>query len=229
MLGDQTADGPLCRDLCVRTDSVVVSADYRHAPEARFPAAADDATAALAWVADHVEDLGGIPGRLSVGGYSAGATLATGAALQARDTGGPALTAQFLVCPATDGTTEWPSFVENGQGKMLTAGLMRWFWDNYCDPDDRDDPRASPLLGNLEGLPPAVVVTAEFDPLRDEGVAYSEALAAAGVPVRHIVGRGQVHTSIPMVDVIISGAAVREEAVGALRAPDPASTVTTAG
>jgi cation diffusion facilitator CzcD-associated flavoprotein CzcO/acetyl esterase/lipase len=229
MLGDQTADGPLCRDLCVRTDSVVVSADYRHAPEARFPAAADDASAALAWVADHVEELGGIPGRLSVGGYCAGATLATGAALQARDTGGPALTAQFLVCPATDGTTEWPSFVENGQGKMLTAGLMRWFWDNYCDPDDRDDPRASPLLGNLEGLPPAVVVTAEFDPLRDEGVAYSEALAAAGVPVRHIVGRGQVHTSIPMVDVIISGAAVREEAVGALRAPDPASTVTTAG
>ena len=218
VLGDQTADDPLCRDLCVRTDSVVVSADYRHAPEARFPAAADDASTALAWVADHAEDLGGLPGRLTVGGYSAGANLAAVAAQQARDAGGPALDAQLLICPVTDGTTQYPSFVENGEGRMLTAGLMRWFWDNYCDPADRDDPRASPLLGTLEGLPAAVVVTAEFDPLRDEGVAYAEALAAAGVPVRHVVARGQVHTSIPMVDVIISGAAVRQEAVGALHA-----------
>jgi len=218
MLGDQTADDPLCRDLSVRTDSVVVSVDYRHAPEARFPAAVDDARAALDWVADHAEELGGIPGRVTVGGYSAGANLAAVVAQQARDAGGPHLAAQLLLCPVTDGTTEHPSYVENGEGKMLTAGLMRWFWDSYCDPSDRRDPRASPLLGRLEGLPPTVVVTAEFDPLRDEGVAYAEGLAATGVPVRHVVGRGQAHTSIPMVDVVISGARVRQEAAEALRA-----------
>jgi acetyl esterase/lipase len=218
MLGDQTADDPLCRDLCIRTGSVVVSVDYRHAPESRFPAAVDDAWAALGWVADHAEELGGIPGRLTVGGYSAGANLAAVVAQQARDAGGPHLAAQLLLCPVTDGTTEHPSYVENGEGKMLTAGLMRWFWDSYCDPSDRRDPRASPLLGRLEGLPPTVVVTAEFDPLRDEGVAYAEGLAATGVPVRHVVGRGQAHTSIPMVDVVISGARVRQEAAEALRA-----------
>ena len=217
MLGDQTADDPLCRDLCVRTDSVVVSVDYRHAPEARFPAAVDDARAALDWVADHAEVLGGIPGRVTVGGYSAGANLAAVVAQQARDAGGPHLAAQLLLCPVTDGTTEHPSYVENGEGKMLTAGLMRWFWDSYRDPSDRRDPRASPLLGRLEGLPPTVVVMAEFDPLRDEGVAYAEGLAATGVPVRHVVGRGQAHTSIPMVDVVISGARVRQEAAEALR------------
>ena len=151
LIGDQTADGPLCRDLCARTGSVVVSVDYRHAPEARFPAAADDAWAALCWVADHAEELGGIPGRLTVGGYSAGANLATVAAQRARDVGGPALAAQLLICPVTDGSTEHRSYVENGEGKMLTAGLMRWFWDSYCDPSERSDPRASPLLGTPRG------------------------------------------------------------------------------
>ena len=224
VLGDHTADDPLCRDLCVRTDSVVVSVDYRHAPEARFPAAADDAWVALCWVADHAGGLGGTPGRLTVGGYNAGANLAMVAAQRARDAGGPDLAAQLLICPVTDGTTERHSYVENGEGKMLTAALMRWFWDSYCDASERNDPRASPLLGTLERLPPAVIVTAEFDPLRDEGVAYAEALAAAGVPVRHVVGRGQVHTSIPMVDVVISGARVRQEAAEALGAmiPTPA-------
>jgi len=215
-VGDQTADEPLCRDLCVRTESVVVSVDYLHAPEHPFPAAADDAWAALTWVADHAAELGGTPGRLTVAGYSAGANLVAGAAQRARDEGGPSIDAQLLLCPVTDGTTERPSWEENREGRMLTASLMRWFWDNYCGRADRTDPRASPLLGNLAGLPPAVVVTAEFDPLRDEGAAYAEALAAAGVPVRHVVGRGQVHTSIPLVGLIISAAAVRAEAVAAL-------------
>ena len=170
-----------------------------------------------------------MPGRLTVGGYSAGANLAAVVAQEARDAGGPDVAAQLLICPVTDGTTERPSFEENGEGKMLTAGLMRWFWDCYCDASRRNDPRASPLLGTLGGLPPAVIVTAEFDPLRDEGVAYAEALASAGVPVRHIVGRGQIHTSIPMVDVVISGARVRKEAADALRELTPASADTAAG
>ena len=88
-----------------------------------------------------------------------------------------------------------PSYEENGEGYVLTAPLMQWFWDHYADPADRRDPKASPLRGDLSDLPPAVIVTAEFDPLRDEGRAYAEALAAAGVPVRHLEGRGHIHTS----------------------------------
>jgi len=217
VVGDQTSDDPLCRDLCVRSETVIISVDYRHAPETRFPCATDDAYAALVWVAEHAQELGGIAGQLAVGGWSAGGNLAAVATHRARDAGGPALVGQLLLCPVTDGSGERQSYTENGEGYIFTADLMRWFWDQYADPDDRTDPRASPLLGNLAGLPPACITTAEFDPLRDDGLAYGEALAAAGVPVRHIVGRGQIHTSIPMVDVIISGAEVREQMAQALR------------
>jgi cation diffusion facilitator CzcD-associated flavoprotein CzcO/acetyl esterase/lipase len=217
VIGNQVSDDPLCRDLCVRSDVVVISVDYSHAPEVRFPIAADDAYDALTWVADHAEELGAIPGQLAVGGWSAGGNLAAVATHRARDVGGPALVGQLLLCPVTDGSSERPSYAENGEGYILTADLMRWFWDQYAHPDDRTHPRASPLLGNLEGLPPACIVTAEFDPLRDDGVAYGEALRAAGVPVEHLVGRGQIHTSIPMVDVIISGADVRAQMAQALR------------
>ena len=217
VIGNQASDDPLCRDLCVRSDVVVISVDYRLAPEVRFPAAADDAYDALVWVADHADELGGIPGQLAVGGWSAGGNLATVATHRARDVGGPALVGQLLLCPVTDGSSERPSYSENGEGYILTADLMRWFWDQYADPEDRTDPKASPLLGNLEGLPPACIMTAEFDPLRNDGLAYGEALAAAGVPVEHVSGRGQIHSSIPMVDVIISGAEVRAQMAQALR------------
>ena len=109
-----------------------------------------------------------------------------------------------------------PSYVENGEGYILTSGLMRWFWDHYADIADRDDPRAAPLRGDLAGLPPACVVTADFDPLRDEGVAYVRALEAAGVPARHVRARGHIHTSVTMVGVVISGAPVRAEMAEAL-------------
>ena len=168
-------------------------------------------------MAEHAVELGGIAGELAVGGWSAGGNLAAVAAQRARDAGGPTIVGQLLLCPVTDGTTERPSYTENGDGHILTAELMRWFWDQYVDRNDRTDPRVSPLLGNLEGLPPACITTAEFDPLRDEGLAYGEALAAAGVRVQHIVGRGQIHTSIPMVDVIISGVEVREQMAQALK------------
>jgi acetyl esterase/lipase len=104
-----------------------------------------------------------------------------------------------------------PSYVENAEGYVLTAPLMSWFWDHYADPADRDDPKASPLVGDLSNLPPALIVTAEFDPLRDEGVALAEALAAAGVPVHHLAARGHVHTSLTMVDVVLSGADLRAQ------------------
>ena len=109
-----------------------------------------------------------------------------------------------------------PSYEENGDGYILTTALMRWFWDHYADPADRGDPRAAPLRGNLSGLPPACIVTADYDPLRDEGVAYARALEAAGVPVRLARARGHTHTSVTMVDVVISGAPVRAEMAAAL-------------
>jgi len=219
VLGSHDSDSPFCRDLCLRTDSVVVSVDYRHAPEARFPAAADDAFAALRWVADHAAELGGVPGQLAVAGWSAGGTLAATVCRLARDAGGPPIVAQLLVTPVTDGTDlHRPSYSENGEGYVLTAPLMHWFWDHYADPADRANPLASPLLASdLSGLPPAVIVTAEFDPLRDEGTAYAEALAAAGVSVEHIAARGQIHTSLLAVDALPSGAPVRAEIADAVR------------
>jgi cation diffusion facilitator CzcD-associated flavoprotein CzcO/acetyl esterase/lipase len=216
VLGSQDSDDPLCRDLCLRTGAVVISVNYRHAPEDRFPAAADDAFAAVQWIAANAAGLGGIPGQLTVAGWSAGAGLAAITCQLARDAGGPDIANQLLLTPVTDCDLGRPSYAGNGEGFVLTAALMRWFWDHYADEADRAKPKASPLRGTLAGLPAAVVVTAEFDPLRDEGEAYAEALAAAGVPVRHIRARGHIHTSLTMVDAVISGAPVRAEMAEAL-------------
>jgi|CXWL01.1.fsa_nt_gi cation diffusion facilitator CzcD-associated flavoprotein CzcO/acetyl esterase/lipase len=218
VLGNHVSDEPLCRDLCLRTDAVVVSVDYRHAPEHRFPAAIDDGFAAVQWVAANAQAIGGIPGRLAVCGWSAGGNVAAVACHLSRDAGGPAIAGQVLLTPVTDCDMTSGSYVDNGDGYMLTAALMRWFWDHYADPTDRTHPTASPLRAHdLSALPPAMVVTCEFDPLRDEGAAYADALAAAGVPVRHLAARGHIHTSVPMVDMVISGAPVRTEMAAALR------------
>jgi acetyl esterase/lipase len=217
VLGDLDSDDPLCRDLCERSGAVLVSVNYRHAPEARFPASADDAFAAVQWIAANASDLGGIPGQLAVAGWSAGANVAAVACQLARDGGGPEIVGQVLLTPVTDCDMSRRSYRENGEGHVLTAGLMKWFWDHYADEDQRRDPKASPLRGNLSELPPALIVTAEFDPLRDEGIAYAEALAAAGVKVDHLAARGHIHTSITMVDVILSGAEPRARMGEALR------------
>jgi acetyl esterase/lipase len=217
VLGGFDSDDPFCRDLCRRLDSVVVSVDYRHAPEARFPAAADDALAAARWIAVSTAELGCIPGQLALAGWSAGANLAAVACQRARDDGGPEIVAQLLLNPVTDADLGRASYTDNGDGYLLTTALMRWFWDHYADPADRTDPRASPLRGVLSGLPPAVIVTSQFDPLRDEGAAYAAALSEAGTSVRHIEARGQIHTSLTMVDVVLSGAGVRAQMSEALR------------
>jgi cation diffusion facilitator CzcD-associated flavoprotein CzcO/acetyl esterase/lipase len=226
VLGGKDSDEPLCRDLCDRAASLVVSVNYRHAPEARFPAAVDDAFAATVWIAAHATELGGIPGQLAVAGWSAGANLATVVCQLARDAGGPAILGQLLLAPVTDCDMGRGSYKENADGFILTASLMRWFFDHYVDPADRRDPRVSPLRGNLAGLPPAAIVTADFDPLRDEGLAYADALEAAGVPVRRIRARGHIHTSVTMVDVVISGAPVRAEMAEALTSWFPAAVTT---
>ena len=218
VLGDHVSDDPFCRDLCVRSGAVIVSVNYRHGPEDRFPAAPDDAFAALRWVADHTVELGGIPGQLVVAGWSAGANLAAVVCQQARDAGGPEISGQLLLTPVTDSSLDTESYQENGDGYVLTKPLMEWFWDHYADESDRTDPRCSPLrAADLSGLPPAVVVTAEFDPLRDEGAAYAEALEKAGVPVQHVKARGHTHTSLTMVGVILSGAPLREQMADALQ------------
>jgi cation diffusion facilitator CzcD-associated flavoprotein CzcO/acetyl esterase/lipase len=216
VLGDLDSDDPLCRDLCARSGAVVVSVNYRHAPEARFPAAAQDAFAAVRWVDANAARLGGVPGQLAVAGWSAGANIATVACQMARDAGAPRIAGQLLICPVVDSEMTRQSYAENGDGYILTTALMRWFWDHYADPADRGDPRAVPLRGSLEDLPPACIVTADFDPLRDEGVAYARALEAADSTVRHVRARGHTHTSVSMVGVVISGAPVRAQMADAL-------------
>jgi len=217
VLGSADSDDPLCRDLVARSGVAMISVDYRHGPEARFPAAHDDAWAALKWVADHVTELGGIPGQLAVAGWSAGGNLAAVVAQQARDAGGPELVGQLLLTPATDTDLSTGSYTENAEGYVLTRALMQWFFDHYVDPADRSDPRIAPLRAtDLTGLPPAVVVTGEFDPLRDEGNAYAEALERAGNRVRLVQARGHTHTSMTMVDMVISGASHRAQMAEAI-------------
>jgi acetyl esterase/lipase len=231
VLGDAVADDPLCRDLCVRSDAVFVSVDYRHAPENRFPAAIDDAMAALRWVAENSGGLGGRPGQLAVCGWSAGGGIAAVVCRLARDAGGPTIAGQVLLAPTTSGDTTRASFAENADGYGLTTPLLEWFYDHYIDAADRRDPRFAPLLAaDLSGLPPAIVVTPEFDPLRDDGAAYAAALDAAGVPTEYVRARGHTHQSLAMVDVVISGAPIRTRMADALRRffvatrlPEPAS------
>jgi cation diffusion facilitator CzcD-associated flavoprotein CzcO/acetyl esterase/lipase len=230
VLGSHESDDPFCRDLCDRSGAVIVSVNYRHAPEARFPAAPDDGFAAVQWIHDHTVELGGIPGQLAVAGWSAGANVAAVAAQRARDEGGPELCGQFLLTPATDYDMSRLSYTENGEGYVLTRALMEWFWNHYADPADRTDPRASPLRAeDLSNLPPAFIVTGEFDPLRDEGIAYAEALEAAGVPVQQVTARGHLHTSLTMVDVVLSGADYRAQIADAIKAFFPAPATVPAG
>ena len=218
VFGSHVSDDPLCRDMCVKADVIMVSVNYRHAPEARFPAAADDGFAALQWVEANAEKLGGSADRIAVAGWSAGGNVAAVVAQLARDNGGPALRGQLLLTPVTDGSRQHQSHLDNADGYILTKSLMEWFWNHYADATDRSHPKASPLLAaNLSGLPPAMVITAQFDPLRDEGDAYAKAMAAAGVPVRHLRARGHIHTSITMVDALPSSAPPRVEMADGLR------------
>jgi acetyl esterase/lipase len=218
VFGSHVSDDAMCRDLCVRSDAVIVSVDYRHAPEHPFPAAVDDGFAAVQWLAANADSIGGVPGQLAVAGWSAGANVAAVAAQMARNAGGPVLVGQVLLTPVTDSDFTRPSYVDNADGYVLTRSLMEWFMHHYADPAFHKNPKLAPLrAADHSGLPPALVVTCEFDPLRDEGNAYADALAAAGVEVRHVQARGQVHTSIPAVDLIVSGAEYRALMADALQ------------
>jgi cation diffusion facilitator CzcD-associated flavoprotein CzcO/acetyl esterase/lipase len=217
VIGDEQSDDPFCRDLCRRSGMIVVSVGYRHAPEHRFPAAAEDGYAATRWIAEHATELGGRPGPVLVAGWSAGGNIAAVTCQLARDRGGPEIAGQLLICPVTDSRYDRPSYTENAVGYFLTRSMMFWFWDIYSSPADRTDPRVAPLRGNLKGLPPAFVATCEFDPLRDEGIEYAEALAAAGSQVEQLQARGHIHTSLMMVDVVVTGVGARVKMAEALR------------
>jgi acetyl esterase len=197
----ETHDG-LARRLANALGAVVVSVEYRLAPEARWPAAAEECYAATQWVHEHAADLDADPARLIVAGDSAGGNLAAVVSLMAREQGGPPITSQVLVYPVIDAACDAPSYTENAEGYFLTAPGMHWFWAHYLGPDgDGAHQNASPIrAGDLSGLPPTVVITAEFDPLRDEGEAYAEALQAAGVPVVARRYDGMIHgfVSMPM-------------------------------
>lgn len=184
-----------CRELAVGTGSVVVSVDYRLAPEAKFPAAPEDCYAATQWTADHAQSLGIDPARLAVAGDSAGGNLAAVVSMMARDRGGPEICHQLLIYPVTNFSFETDSYRDNAEGYFLTTHMMRWFWHHYLETEtDGAHPLASPLRAkDLSGLPSATVLTAEFDPLRDEGRAYAERLEQAGVPTQYTNYPGVFH------------------------------------
>jgi acetyl esterase len=194
VIGDIEGSDPTARRLATRAGCVVISVDYRLAPEHPAPAAAEDAYAAAAWAAEHAADIGADPQRIAVGGDSAGGNLAAVVSLMARDRGGPSLAHQLLVYPVTDCTMDTPSYAEN-TAYLLTPEMMGWFWNCYAPEGvDRADPYISPLRApDVSGLPPAHIITAEHDPLRDEADAYAERLRAAGVPVRYECYAGQIH------------------------------------
>jgi acetyl esterase len=200
VIGDLDTHDVLCRELANGSGCAVVAVDYRMAPEHRFPVAVEDALAASRWVAAHAEALGLDRTRLAVGGDSAGGNLATVVALLARDAGDLPIAFQLLIYPGTDMRRGAPSHTTNGQGYLLTRDTIGYFHDHYI-PDARDDLdwRASPLLApDLSRLPPALLLTAGYDPLRDEGLEYATALTKAGSRCTHVCFERQIHGFITM-------------------------------
>ncbi|MDI3288047.1 alpha/beta hydrolase [Polyangium sp. 15x6] len=199
-IGDLDTHDTLCRTLANGAGCAVVSVDYRLGPEHRFPAAVDDSLAATYWVQRNAEALGIDGTRIAVGGDSAGGNLAAVVALAARDAGDLGITFQLLIYPATDMRRIAPSHTTNGQGYLLTRDSITYYHDHYIgDPAHDLDWRASPLLHpSHENLPPALVLTAGYDPLRDEGLQYAERLTAAGSKASYVCFERQVHGFVPM-------------------------------
>lgn len=214
----ETADAT-ARHLTVEADCVVVSVDYRLAPEAKFPAAADDCYAATQWIAQHASGINVDPSRIAVGGDSAGGNLAAVVCLMAKDRGGPSITSQILVYPVTARDFGTGSYRDNGSGYGLTLDTMNWYWNHYlANEADAANPYAAPLQAkDLAGLPPALVITAEFDPLRDEGKAYAERLQAGGVTAIYSCYDGMIHGFFGMSAVVDKGKQAIAEAAGALK------------
>jgi acetyl esterase len=211
----------VCRSLTRSTECVTVAVDYRLAPEHKFPAALEDCHAATQWVADNPAAINGDSARIAVGGDSSGGNLAAAVALMARDRGGPKLVYQLLLYPVTDyyepGTA---SYQEYAEGFFITRNDMIWCWNHYLSSaEDSGGPYASPLQAeDLSGLPPAIVITAEFDPMRDEGEMYAARLKEAGVPVTHTRYQGMIHAFVNFAGIVDLAKRALAEASAGLRA-----------
>ncbi|NRF67546.1 alpha/beta hydrolase [Aquincola sp. S2] len=217
-IGDLDTHDVLCRELAVGGRCAVVAVDYRRAPEHRFPAAVDDAIAATRWLQAGADTLGLDAGRLALGGDSAGGNLAAVVAIALRGGATPAPRLQLLVYPATDQRAIAPSHTSNGTGYLLTRETVAYFRGHYLDERDWPDWRASPLLQlDLSRLPPALVLTAGFDPLRDEGRQYADALSAAGTPTQYICFERQIHGFLTMGRVIDEARTAVDLCAAALR------------
>jgi acetyl esterase len=219
VIGNLDTHDNICRLLCDEAGVIVVSVDYRLAPEHKFPAAVDDSVAAWTWVNANATDLGGDAQRIAVGGDSAGGNLAAVVALVAHAEGLPAPRVQLLVYPVTDRETTSASMVDNGKGYFLESERMEWFWDLYASSEaDHEDWRYSPMrVPDCAGLPRAVVITAEFDPLRDQGEAYGERLRAAGVETELVRADGLFHGFFGMHAFMPAAQPAWDTSVAALR------------
>jgi len=220
-----------CRALANATGAVVVSVDYRLAPEHPFPAPLEDCFAATGWVAAHGSELDVDPARLAVMGDSAGGNLAAAVCLRARDAGSPHIAFQVAVYPAVAGDLALPSQEENAEGYFLTRADMEWYWHHYVpDPADRANPLAAPLLAeDLRGLPPCHIVTAEHDPLRDEGEAYANRLREAGVPSTNTRYGGMIHGFFNMGALLPAAAQAFDDTAAVLRRALGSASVTGEG
>jgi acetyl esterase len=219
VLGGLDTHDTVCRELAHGAGCAVMSVDYRLAPEHQFPAAPDDCYAALVWAATNAAAIGVDATRIAVGGDSAGGNLTCVTALQARDKGGPRLCFQLPVYPVTNHSLDTPSYRENAKGYLLETESMAWFWGHYL-PSDRDGEHAyaSPLRAtDFRELPPALVITAEFDPLRDEGEAYGKRLQEAGVPTELRRYDGMIHGFFGMSAIMDQAKAAIADASTALR------------
>lgn len=220
VLGDLETHDPMCRALCAGADCVVVSVGYRLAPEHPFPAAVEDALAATRWVAVHAAEISGDPARIALAGDSAGGNLSAVTAIRIRDEGGPALRGQLLIYPAVGyHTPPTPSYIENAEGYGLTRESAFWFWRQYlAEESQATNPHVAPMLApDLRGLPPALVITAEYDVLRDEGELYVERLRAAGVSARASRYDGVHHRFAELIGILDQAGQARDEMCAWLR------------
>ncbi|MDA1296897.1 MAG: alpha/beta hydrolase [Chloroflexi bacterium] len=220
VVGDLDTEDATCRGLCRRVGAVVISVDYRLAPETAYPGAVDDCFAATVWAIDHAGELGIDASRVATSGTSAGGNLSGAVAMMARDRGGPAIAHQLLFCPVIDADFDRSSYIRNATDYGLTRDGMIWFWDHYTGSgEDRYEPYASLIRAeDLSGLPDTTIIAAEFDPLVDEAVAYGDALKAAGVKTRCTVYDGMTHGFNGYVGVVDAAKVALDEAAAGIRA-----------
>src|ERR1700712_4672019 len=219
MLGSLALYDTTCRRIAAAGDCAVLSVDYRLAPETQFPGAVLDSYAATRWASDNAQMLNIDPEKITVGGDSAGGNLAAVLAQMAQDSREFKVALQVLIYPMTDQSRAYPSYERNASGYMLTTAALHWFMDNYIpDHEDRKDLRASPMLrDSLKGLPPALVISAEFDPLVDENEAYANRLKEAGVPTEYVCFAGMIHPFFTLGGVVADSARAEALIAAALR------------